>query len=58
MKRSFVWAILSLVALVLGWICADIVQRELSVRRAIATLDRAAWRRRFQDALADAMTTG
>lgn len=50
--RSIWWAVLAFIAAVVTWICADLVRDELRIRRAIASLDRAAWRRRFQDAVA------
>jgi CubicO group peptidase (beta-lactamase class C family) len=53
--RSLGWAILSFLVTVAFWICGDVVGQELRVRRAVATLDRAAWRRRFQEALALAL---
>jgi hypothetical protein len=52
MKGSLGWAIASFVVVVTASICRDVVRHQLRVRRAIATLDRAAWRRRFQDAVA------
>jgi hypothetical protein len=52
MKRSFGWAFASFVAVVTASICTDAVRHQLRVRRAIAHLDRAAWSRRFQGAVA------
>jgi len=58
MQRSFGWGFASFVVLVAASICADIVRHELRVRRAISTLDRSAWHRRFHEAIASVQNSG
>jgi hypothetical protein len=52
MRRSVWWAVLSFIGAVATWIGADAVRHERTRRRAIASLDRAGWSRRFQEAVA------
>src|SRR6185312_13127767 len=54
MKGSFTWGFVSFISLVGASICVDVVRHQFRLRRALAAFDQAAWRRRFQDAMAAA----
>jgi hypothetical protein len=56
-RRSVWWAVLVFIGAIAIWISVDSVRSELRIRRAIATLDRAGWRRRFLDAVAIASSS-
>lgn len=56
--RSFGWGFASLFAAAIASVCVDAVRQEQTVRHAILTLDRTGWRRRFQDAIASALSSG
>jgi len=56
MKRSFGWALLTLVASLASWIGVDVVLKELKNRRTDAAFDGDAWRRRFTDAVATTLS--
>lgn len=52
MRRSVWWAVFSFIGAMATWIAADAVRHVRKRRRAIASLDRAGWSRRFQEAVA------
>ena len=54
-RRSALWGVLTFIGMVTVWIVTDIVRQERRIRRASATFDRAAWSRRFQDAVSNAL---
>ncbi len=57
MRRSFGWGLVSFIAVVVASMIVDSIRHERIVRRAVSSLDRAAWCRRFQDAVATAVNT-
>jgi hypothetical protein len=50
-RGSVWWAVLVFIGALAAWIGVDIVRQELRERRTRTPLDRAAWSRRFQDAI-------
>ena len=56
-RRSVGWAVLTFMGTVMAWIIADVVRQDLRLRRAIATLDRPGWSRRFQDGISIALNS-
>jgi len=58
MSRSVGWAVLAFIGTVMAWTVADVVRNERRIRRAIASLDRPGWSRRFQDGISIALNSG
>jgi|GEM_PF-7019248 len=56
-SRSVGWAVLTFIGTVTAWIVTDVVRQELRLRRALATLDRNGWSRRFQDGISIALNS-